>query len=82
MNYQATEAASKSNGDGGVCSFLECWDSQKGLQTLHQVYDPMGAQGGQLWVSHPREWADELLAGPGPCWGGWGGGGVACFPGG
>lgn len=36
MNYQATEAASKNNGDGGVCSFLERWDSQEGLQTPHQ----------------------------------------------
>ncbi|EOA95160.1 hypothetical protein Anapl_13877 [Anas platyrhynchos] len=55
MNYQATEAASKNNGDGGVCSFLEHWDSQKGLQTPHQE-DPqpagLGETGRHLFTSH------------------------------
>lgn len=44
---------------------------------------PMVALGRRLWAHTepqcPGEGADGLLAGPGLCWDGWGGGGIACF---
>lgn len=74
------------NGDGDVCSFLDCWESCTQGEGLADTASgghmtPMVALGRQLWAPTqcPGEGVDELLAGPRPCWGGWGGGSIACL---